>query len=61
MRKNESGCSACGRQGRPKKIPYGGKRKKFWCSYCDMDLVNPVNKKAERQKTKKSLDKYKKR
>jgi hypothetical protein len=57
-RKNEIGCSVCGRQGRPKQLPYGSQKGKFWCSSCDMDLVSSVNKKKERQKSKKEIDKY---
>ena len=55
-KKHSSGCSCCG-NGSPKRKPYGGQRKKHWCPYCDMDLVNPVNKKAERQKAKKDIKK----
>ena len=57
-RKYESGCFNCERRNGPKKIPYGGQKRKFWCSCCDRELVSPVNKKKERQQSKKSIDKY---
>lgn len=55
-KKTESGCSVCSHK--PKRVPYGSKRKMFWCSNCDRDLVNPVNKKRERQKAKKESQDY---
>lgn len=42
---------------KPKHLPYGSIRKKYWCSACDMNLVNPINKKAERQKAKRQIRK----
>lgn len=51
----EYGCSICG--GRPKKIPYGSKKGKFWCSKCDRAHANGVNKKKERQRAKRNIGK----
>ena len=42
---------------KPKKIPYGAKKKKEWCRYCDHQLVTIVNKGGERQKAKKQIKK----
>ena len=50
---NEYGCHYCG--SKPKKLPYGSKRGKHWCSKCDCDLVTPVSKKRERQRAKKEI------
>lgn len=56
--KHQSKCQVCSKQsGRPKRLPYGGQRKKFWCFSCDCDLVNPVNKKKTRQSAKKQIQK----
>ena len=55
--KNEYGCCSCGKK--PKKIPYGSKRVKFWCGKCDAGLVSSISKKRERQKVKKEIKKAK--
>jgi hypothetical protein len=47
----------CKCSGKPKKIPYGAKKKQEWCRRCDCRLVTIVNKGAERQKAKKQLKK----
>lgn len=52
---NEYGCFYCGHK--PKKIPYGSKRGFHWCGNCDRDMVTSVNKKRERQKSKKEIEK----
>lgn len=53
MKSNEYGCANCSKS--PKKIPYGSKRTKFWCSKCDKGHAKEVNKKYERQKSKKEV------
>jgi len=54
MKSNEYGCRNCNKS-RPKSIPYGAVRTKFWCRTCDRDLVSKVNKSRERQKSKQAL------
>ena len=53
----EYGCPACGKK--PKSIPYGGIRTKFWCGKCDCGHALEVNKKRERQKAKKEIKEQK--
>ena len=48
---SEYGCGTCGRK--PKHLPYGSKRKAFYCSKCDRGHSKGVTKKSERQKAKK--------
>ena len=40
---------------KPKKIPYGSKKGRYYCSFCDMGASNGVSKKRERQKAKKEI------
>jgi len=40
---------------RTRHIPYGAKRKLFWCWKCDANLTIPVKKTAERMKAKKEI------
>jgi hypothetical protein len=51
--KNEYGC--CGHK--PKKIPYGSKKGKFWCSTCDAGHANGISKKRERSSASKLIKK----
>jgi len=53
--KNFTKCSVCKKsKAKAKKLPYGAKRKRVWCS-CDRNHVAPVNKKAARQEAKTEI------
>lgn len=50
-------CRKTGNHRKPKKLPYGATKGKYWCVFCDCDLVaewrtKPIKKKA-RQESKK--------
>ena len=49
--------SKCNCERKRKHLAYGQKKKKFWCDFCDANLVPPVNKGSERQKVKKEIKK----
>lgn len=55
-RRKEYGCNNCG--SKPKSVPYGAKRTKFWCFKCDRGHASEVNKKSVRSKTKKEIKDY---
>lgn len=41
---------------RPKKLPYGAKKGRYWCIDCDAELVpSRPSKTRERQKAKKEI------
>lgn len=47
---------------KPKSIPYGGAKGKYWCLACDADLVPAYHKpikKTERQRAKSKIKKDK--
>jgi hypothetical protein len=50
----EYGCSNCGHK--PKKIPYGSKRTRYYCFNCDLGTSTLVNKKRERRKAKQTIN-----
>lgn len=49
-------CPICSKtKKRNKSIAYGSKRSKSWCKTCDKAMVDGVNKKSVRQKSKKEI------
>ena len=55
MKKKKQNKCVCERKRKHK--AYGQKKTKVWCDFCDANLVAPINKRSERQKTKKEISK----
>ena len=55
-KKKKKKCPGCEKN--RKHLAYGQKKSKgmIWCSYCDAGHEDDINKKAERQKTKKEIN-----